>query len=491
MGRDIRIVTISPEHRIRFRERLRENLAALTRLLDGGTFRFARRRIGVELEVALVGPDGDPTGVNGELLDLLEAAGVDFQSELGRFNVEFASPPMPLGDGVVDELYAQLTETLEQARGCADTLGARLALIGVLPTITDFDLAEQNLSVNPRYRALNDAMLGELGEEPHLHIEGDDVLDLRISSIAYAAACTSLQVHIEVLPAEFAAHWNAATLASPLLVAASANAPLFLHRRLHHETRIALFQQVCDTRPVELAAQGVRPRVWFGDGWVRDGALELFAQNVHWFPALLPLAEDESPLEELERGQTPRLAALTLHCGTIYRWNRPVYGVNDEGPNLRIENRVMSAGPTLADVTANVALCVGLTRALAMQERPAWERVPFGAVAADFDRAARHGLGAELSWPGVEGPLPARELLLRVLPLAAEGLADLGIGEDEAGRWLGVVRGRAESGRNGAIWQLETWEALRADGLSPGDAARALVGRYLALAATGAPVHTW
>lgn len=491
MGRDIQIATIGPEHRIRFRERLQENLAALARMLDSGAFRFERRRIGVELEVALVGPEGDPIGVNAELLALLEAAGLDFQSELGRFNVEFASRPLSLGEGMLDVLFDELTATLDGARGCADSLGARLALIGVLPTITDFDLAEQSLSVNPRYRALNDAMLAELGEEPHLHIEGTDLLDLHVPSIAYAAACTSLQVHLEVLPGDFAAHWNAATLASPLLVAASANAPLFLHRRLHHETRIALFQQVCDTRPVELAAQGVRPRVWFGDGWVHDGALELFTQNAHWFPALLPLPEDESPLAELDRGETPRLAALTLHCGTIYRWNRPVYGVGESGPNLRIENRVMSAGPTLADVTANVALCVGLTRGLVLQEHPAWERIPFGAVAADFDRAARDGLGAALSWPGAEDRVPARELLLRVLPIAADGLADFGIGADEIRRWLDVIRGRADSGRNGAIWQLDSWEALRAEGVPPAEASRELVRRYLDLAATGAPVHTW
>jgi gamma-glutamylcysteine synthetase len=178
MGRDIQISTISPEHRIRFRERLQENLAVLERLLEGGHFRFERRRIGVELEVALVGPDADPIGVNAELLELLEAAGLDFQSELGRFNVEFASQPLPLGEGMLDRLCDELTTTLDGARGCADTLGARLALIGVLPTITDFDLAEQSLSANARYRALNDAMLGELGEEPHLHIEGADLLDM-------------------------------------------------------------------------------------------------------------------------------------------------------------------------------------------------------------------------------------------------------------------------------------------------------------------------
>ncbi|HWH33047.1 MAG TPA: hypothetical protein VNU01_10285 [Egibacteraceae bacterium] len=491
MGRDIDTVTISPEHRARFRGRLLENQEALRRMIADGRFGFVRRRVGVELEASLVGPDGDPIGVNAELLELLAASGLDFQSELGRFNIEFASPPLPLGGGALDALERSLADTLDGARGCADTLGARPVLIGILPTITDFDVAEQNISVNPRYRMLNDAMLAERGEQPHLHIEGADTLDLEIPSIAYAAACTSLQIHLEVRPEEFSAHWNAATAASAALVAASANAPLFLGRRLHHESRIAVFSQACDTRSRELAAQGVAPRVWFGSGWVSDGALELFEQNLRWFPALLPLPEGDSPLDILDRGEIPPLAALTLHNGTIYRWNRPVYGVMEGGPNLRIENRVMPAGPTIADVAANVALCLGLMRALALEERPLWERLPFGVAASNFERAARDGIHARLAWPGVQGDLPACELLLRLLPLAREGLAELGVATAEADRCLGIVEGRAHRRRNGAVWQLETWQALRDGGRDPRDAARELVRRYLECAATGEPVHTW
>ena len=491
MGRDIETVTISPEHRVRFRERLHDNLQALERLIAEGRFSFARRRLGVELEASLVGPDGDPIGVNAELLELLGAAGLDFQSELGRFNIEFASPPLEIGEGVLDRLVDAMRDTLEGARGCADTLSARAVLIGVLPTITDFDLAEQNISVNPRYRFLNDAMLAERGEQPRLHIQGQDTLDLQIPSIAYAAACTSLQVHIEVLPEEFSPHWNAAQAASAALVAASANAPLFLGRRLHHETRIAVFAQACDTRSQELAAQGVAPRVWFGDSWLSDGALELFAQNVRWFPALLPLPDGEPALDIMARGDLPPLAALALHNGTIYRWNRPVYGVGDDGPNLRIENRVMPAGPTIADVTANVAFCLGLVRGLALEERPVWTRMPFEVAAGNFERAARDGIGALLSWPGVTAELPACELLLRLLPVAAEGLRDLGVPDGESGRWLRVIEERAHTRRNGAVWQLETWEELTAAGLDARAASRELVRRYLEHAKTEAPVHTW
>ena len=68
---------------------------------------------------------------------------------------------------------------------------------------------------------------------------------------------------------------------------------------------------------------------------------DLFEENLRFFPALLPLSEDEDPVEVLERGDAPELAELTLHNGTVYRWNRPVYAVVDGKPHLRVENRVL------------------------------------------------------------------------------------------------------------------------------------------------------
>src|SRR5690606_7621992 len=125
----------------------------------------------------------------------------------------------------------------------------------------------------------------------------------------------------------FAAYWNAAQALSAPLLAVGANSPFFLGHQLHHETRIALFQQSIDTRTEELQSQGVRPRVWFGEAWLREGVFELFDENVRFFPALLPVCEQEDPEQVLAAGDVPRLPELTLHNGTIYRWNRPVYDV--------------------------------------------------------------------------------------------------------------------------------------------------------------------
>ena len=109
-------------------------------------------------------------------------------------------------------------------------------------------------------------------------------------------------------------------------LAIGANSPFFFGRELWRETRIALFEQTTDTRPEELKAQGVRPRVWFGERWITS-IFDLFEENVRYFPALLPVVEDEDPVAVLESGGAPQLQELRLHNGTIYRWNRPIYDV--------------------------------------------------------------------------------------------------------------------------------------------------------------------
>ena len=239
-------------------------------------------------------------------------------------------------------------------------------IIGILPTLKDFDVTEQFMSANPRYKALNDMILSARGEDILIKIEGTDVLETRANSILFEAACTSMQLHLQVDPHDFGLYWNAAQVLSSPLVAVGANSPFFLGKQLHHETRIALFEQAADTRTEELTLQGVRPRVWFGEKWLDDGEglWDLFDENVRYFPSLLPIVEDEDPFAMLERGEVPRLPELTLHNGTIYRWNRPVYEVVRGRPHMRIENRVLPAGPSVPDSVANAALYYGMLHGL-------------------------------------------------------------------------------------------------------------------------------
>jgi hypothetical protein len=186
--------------------------------------------------------------------------------------------------------------------------------------------------------------------------------------------------------------------------------------------------------------------VWFGERWITS-VFDQFEENVRYFPALLPVCDDEDPAAVLARGDTPELAELRMHNGTIYRWNRPVYDVFRGRPHLRVENRVLPAGPSVVDVLANGAFYYGLLRALVEQDRPLWSQMSFPAAFDNFEAGAQRGIDAHLFWPGF-GEVPATELVLRrLLPLAHEGLAAWGVDAAVTDRLLGVIERRCTTGR--------------------------------------------
>ena len=491
MGRDIDTTEFTREDRTRYREKVKANLVALQQLVTSGQFETGRRRAGIELEVYIADGDGHVMPINAELLERI--ASQEFQTELAQFNIEFDIGPYSLEGDALTRIEADLRRSLERARRAAEALDAQVAIIGILPTLSDFDVTEQNLSANPRYKALNDAILAARGEDIVVRIEGDEVLEATANSILFEAACTSMQLHLQVDPDEFATCWNAAQALSAPLVAVAANSPFFLGKQLHHETRIALFEQSIDTRTEELQSQGVRPRVWFGEKWLETGVFELFDENVRYFPALLPICEDEDPVAVVRSGDAPMLRELTLHNGTIYRWNRPVYEVAKGRPHLRIENRVLPAGPTITDCMANIALYYGLLQGLVSQDPPLWRQMTFEAARDNFVAAARHGLGATMYWPKVGAEVPVTELLLRrLLPIARAGLLSWGVDDRDVERLLGIIEARVLAEQNGASWQIATYRKLtRDDDLDRAEAAYELFRRYHKLSLTGEPVHTW
>ncbi|HWS94654.1 MAG TPA: glutamate--cysteine ligase, partial [Mycobacterium sp.] len=260
------------------------------------------------------------------------------------------------------------------------------------------------------------------------------------------------------------------------------------------ETRIELFAQSTDNRPEELKTQGLRPRVWFGERWI-DSILDLFQENIRYFPSLLPEVSDEDPVAELAAGRTPHLSELRLHNGTVYRWNRPVYDVLEvEGvgrPHLRLENRVLPAGPTVIDMLGNSAFYYGMLRSLSEEQDPLWNRMSFAAAQTNFLEAARNGIAARLHWPGL-GEVTARELVLdTLLPIAHEGLRRWGVDAEVRDRFLGVIEGRARTGRNGASWQVSTVRTLEGGGMSRPAALAEMLRRYCEHMHSNEPVHTW
>jgi hypothetical protein len=312
-----------------------------------------------------------------------------------------------------------------------------------------------------------------------------------MSSIMMEAATTSTQLHLQVSPDAFADVWNAAQAIAGVQVALGANSPFCLGKQLHAETRIAVFEQSTDTRTEELVAQGVRPRVWFGERWV-DSVVDLFEENVRYYSALLPMVSDEDPVDVLERGDVPHLPEMRLHNGTIYRWNRPVYDVARGRPHLRVENRVLPAGPTVADTLANAAFYYGLVRSLAEAPKPLRQVLSFQAATENFYAGAEAGIEAQLYWPGV-GTVPVTELVLRhLLPLAAEGLDRWDVDPADRDRFLGIIEQRCLAHRNGATWQTTVFRKLYEDeGMDRDEALLEMTRRYAEHMHTNEPVHTW
>jgi hypothetical protein len=366
-----------------------------------------------------------------------------------------------------------------------------MAMIGILPTLRKEHLTPAALSKNPRYALLNEQIFAARGEDLEIRIDGIDRLAVTTDSIAPEAACTSTQFHLQVSPERFAGYWNAAQAIAGIQVALGANAPLLFGRELWRETRIPLFEQATDTRSEEIKAQGVRPRVWFGERWITS-VFDLFEENVRFFPALLPISDADDPGDVLARGDIPELSELRLHNGTIYRWNRPIYAVVRGRPHLRVENRVLPAGPTVVDTLANGAFYFGLVRSLAEAERPLWSQMSFSAAEENFHACARHGIAATVYWPQL-GYVPVAELVLRrLLPLAHRGLDRWGVDPGERDRLLRIIEQRCLTGRNGATWQVETLHALEDEhGLDRPAALREMLRRYLPPMHENVPVHEW
>jgi CBS domain-containing protein len=195
-------------------------------------------------------------------------------------------------------------------------------------------------------------------------------------------------------------------------------------------------------------------------------------------------------MAKLDRGEAPLLKALRLHNGTIYRWNRPCYGVIDGKPHLRIENRVMPAGPSTIDEIANSAFWFALMTEMGHRGEDVTRRIDFDVAGANFYTAAREGIGANFMWLDGED-ISARNLVLdRLLPIAETGLRRAGVIDADVKRYLGVIDHRVRTARTGARWQFSSWNSLR-DRATPGERANALVAATVKRQVTGRPVSEW
>ncbi|OLF11612.1 glutamate--cysteine ligase [Actinophytocola xinjiangensis] len=489
MGKDVERTEFTRADRQRFRQKVRQCLDVFAQMLSESRFDTERPMTGLEVELNLVDAAGEPAMRNSDVLAAI--ADPAFQTELGRFNIEINLSPRPLGPAGLADFESSLRASLNAAEHKAELSGSNIVMIGILPTLQDEHMGPDTLSENQRYKLLDQQIFAARGENLEIDIAGRERLTTQADTIAPESACTSVQYHLQVAPDTFDRYWNASQAIAGVQVAVGANSPYLYGKQLWAESRIILFEQSTDTRSEELKAQGVRPRVWFGDRWITS-IFDLFEENVRYYSALLPLSDDEDPAEVLASGGTPSLSELRLHNGTVYRWNRPIYDVVDGRPHVRVENRVLPAGPTVVDVMANAALYFGLVRALADQDRPLWTQMSFSAAEENFHAAAREGIGARVYWPGI-GEVPVNELVLRrLLPLAHDGLDAWGVDPADRDRLLGVIEQRCISGRNGATWQVDTVHALeQTTSVSRGQALREMTRRYATHMHSNEPVHTW
>ncbi|CAL1239562.1 glutamate--cysteine ligase [Candidatus Methylocalor cossyra] len=456
-----------------FRHKLEDETRLFTRWIRDGRFSSRGPVTGFELEAWLVDSAMEPAPLNREFLAALNNPLAS--PELALFNVEFNTQPQSLTGPALSLLYGELAGLWAEATAAADRLGVQLAAIGILPTVREAVLNLSHISPMNRYHALNEQILAARGYQPlHLKISGHEHLESRHQDVMLEAATTSFQIHLQVPWEKARDYFNAALLASAPLVGVAANSPFLFGRDLWAETRIPLFEQAAEAGGYQEAAHGPLRRVSFGSDYAKSGLAELFEENLQHFPILLPLVADTAP---------ERFAHLRLHNGTIWRWNRPLIGFDpDRTPHLRIEHRVIPAGPSLVDMIANAALFFGLTETFA-QEPWAWW-LPFPTARDNFYQAARHGLHAPVIDPEGEKQRLGVWLLNRLLPAAEAGLRRLALAEADIVRYLGVIEGRAASGLIGSEWQR------RFIARHPGDFS-ALLGEYLSHQRTGEPVHRW
>jgi CBS domain-containing protein len=474
--------------RRQFARALLDDLEALAQMVRDGTVERGVRRIGFEQELFLVRPSGRPAPIAMELLARL--ADPSCTTEIGRFNLEHNAPPSPLAAGCLSGLEAHLDAALDRVRNAARAVGADLALAGILPSIQLADLVLDNLTPLPRYRELNRVITSLCGGEVRTLIQGRDNLQVNLGTVMLETCNTSIQVHLQVDAEQLPTIYNIAQLVSGPVVAAAANSPLLLQHRLWHETRIPAFEQSVDIRSTPDRQRDTWQRVHFGDDWVGGDILDVYHDQVARHRITLMGETGESSLAVLARGEVPALRALSLHNGSLYRWNRLCYGVTDGRPHLRIEHRPVAAGPTVLDEVANTALFLGLVLGLEAEVGDVRRRFTFSDAKANFVAGARYGLEATMRWDGGRA-LPVRDLLgAELLPLARRGLLGAGLDPAEVDRFLGVIEARVASGRNGARWMLDAYEAL---GGIPNRIARAeaVTRAMMARQWRGEPVHEW
>jgi len=475
-----------------FVSNLLNDMEAMQYMLDNKWFENDITRIGAEQEMVMVHKSNKRAApVAMEALELLKKYPWA-ETEIARFNLETTMTPLELKKSCFSDMEKESIYKLNTIQEKLDELDVEYVLTGILPTLKKYDLDIKNLTPKKRYAALIESINSQLiGEDYQLKLFGIDELCVKHDSPLLEACNTSFQVHLQVAQDDFVHKYNIAQAVAAPIMAISANSPMVFGRRLWHESRIAMFQQSIDTRTTHDHMRVRSPRVNFGNDWIHESVMDIYKEDIARFRVLISADIKENSIKKIEKGKVPNLRSLQVHNSTVYRWNRPCYGISDNGkPHLRIECRVIPAGPTVVDEIANTCFWIGMMEGLSDSVKDIRKLLSFADVKDNFLKASRYGIDCNFNWFNSKKISACDLILTELLPIAKKGLEKHGISKKDIKKYLGIIEQRAKKHMNGARWQLRSFTDLK-EKVNIDEALTILTASMIKKQATNKPVHTW
>lgn len=476
----------------RFVRNLLNDIRSFEYMLENNWFEDDITRIGAEQEMCMVDSKTyKPASIAMEVMEVMKEHPW-LETELARFNLETNLTPRVFSKKSLSLMEQELHQTQHIIKENLAKMGTKAILTGILPTLRKFDLEMHNLTPKPRYYALMESINRQLGKSAYeLNLEGIDELNIKHNSPLLEACNTSFQVHLQIAPKDFVRYYNIAQALAGPVMAIAANSPMVFGRRLWHESRIALFQQSLDTRASRDHMRESSPRVHFGKDWLDKSILEIHKDDIARYRVLIAADVEEDSLALIREGKVPKLRALQVFNSTVYRWNRPCYGISDNGkPHLRIENRVLPSGPTIVDEMANTAFWLGTMVGMADRVDLIQDHVSFEDVRDNFMKAAKFGIDSKFNWFG-DKKINACDLILEeLLPIARAGLKKQKVDEADIDKYLGIIEERAKRHTNGARWQLRAFTELKKQ-TTQDEAVSIMTAAIIKNQEKGIPVHEW
>ncbi|MGF1668975.1 MAG: glutamate-cysteine ligase family protein [Balneolaceae bacterium] len=471
-----------------FIQYLLKDIRAMERMLNEGWFEIDRTRIGAEQELCLVDKNAKPAPISMQVIEELKDD--SFTTELALFNIEMNLDPLDFSGKCLSRMEENILIKIEKLRKAVREFDGDVVLSGVLPTIRKSDLDMKNLTPLPRYKALCDAINNLRGNEYDLRIQGMDELLMRFDSPLLEACNTGFQVHLQVKPEEFVQKYNYAQAITGPVLAVAVNSPILFGKRLWHETRIALFQQSVDTRQVGDHLRDSSPRVTFGNDWLKDSILEIYKEDIARYRVILSADVSEDVEKMIEDGKPPNLMALQVHNGTVYRWNRPCYGISGGKAHLRIENRIFPSGPTVTDEMANAAFWLGLLNGMGDEYPDISNVLDFDTAKMNFFAASKLGLDTKFRWVNDKRYTAVDLIKKEFVPLSKQGLMNCGIDKGDIDTYMNIIEERAESAQTGSYWTIKSYGSMIKE-MPREQSLTAVTNAMIKNQKKGEPVHKW